>query len=48
MFMLPDGNDPGWYRQGIKPDWPVAGSCWDEIYSTHDPGLRKAVELLLN
>jgi C-terminal peptidase prc len=47
-FLLPDGSDPGWYRQGIQPDWQVAGSGWDEIFGTQDPGLRKAVELLLN
>jgi carboxyl-terminal processing protease len=48
MFLLPGGNDPGWYRQGIKPDWPVAGSDWDEIYGTRDPGLQKVVDLLFN
>jgi len=48
MFLLPDGSDPGWYRYGIEPDWPVMGAGWDEIHGSSDPGLRKAVQLLLN
>jgi carboxyl-terminal processing protease len=47
-FLPPDGSDPGWLGGGLVPDYSVPGSGWDEFSGSDDPGLAKAVQLLVS